>query len=319
MATLGQRAKSESALYKARYAEKSNLPVNGKLNLQINSERNALPQNQSGNWLQLNCDGLTNFAMRFFDEEAMRAYVQILHDLIERLSGKQKICEDTNFEDNLRIRKEKKYVPRMQNGERKTKKNLVREGSLPRKVDGKKCTFCDQMHDKGKQNCKAYNRICHKCKQYNHFAVVCRTKVSGKSKYGNTGVAVSKCVSEVEKQPATNERVMLKKSSDYKDSKTRREEWNKQSILNWINKKLNANHCALVELKDGKELNKLVGKVLGYEYSGRSAMPWQELEDVLLIEDMETHIPLDELKCCNEDALMKLIKWLQEEETKRSR
>ena len=85
-------------------------------------------------------------------------------------------------------------------------------------------------------------------------------------------------------------------------------------------KKLNAKYSMLVEPKDGKgSLNELVGKVLGYEYSPRSPMPWQELEDVLLMEDMETHIPLDELKCCNEDALIKLVKWLQDEETKRRR
>ena len=103
-----------------------------------------------------------------------------------------------------------------------------------------------------------------------------------------------------------------------KDSKTHREEWKKQEILHCINKKLNGNYCALVELKDRKGLNALIGKVPEYEYSGSSLQSWQNIEDVLLMYDMETHIPLNELKCYNEDALRKIIKWLGDMEAKRS-
>ena len=48
------------------------------------------------------CDGLGKFVMRFFDEQAMRAYIQILHGLIERLSDKSMICDNVNLLDNLR-------------------------------------------------------------------------------------------------------------------------------------------------------------------------------------------------------------------------
>ena len=48
-------------------------------------------------------------------------------------------------------------------------------------------------------------------------------------------------------------------------------------------------------------------------------MFWEELEDILLMADMETEIDLAELKLGNEDALIKMIKWLQVEETKSRR
>ena len=133
--------------------------------------------------------------MRFFDEEAMRSYVQTLHGLIERLSAKSKICENKKPRDKLNIREDKEEVeqyetkkccsnslsenaPRIQDINTEIKKKSISIGSLSREVEQRKCTFCDLTHVKGKQNCKAYYRICHKCKQYNHFAVVCRSRKS---------------------------------------------------------------------------------------------------------------------------------------------
>ena len=100
MATPRIKSKSESGFLKAGYAEKSNLSVNGKSNTQSYAESNAFPQNQSENWPQPNCDGLDKFAMQFFDEKAMRAYLQLLHGLIERLTEKSKNSNNTSsFED----------------------------------------------------------------------------------------------------------------------------------------------------------------------------------------------------------------------------
>ena len=265
--------------------------------------------------------------LRYFDNEALMAYVELLHNLVERLGknigdsnnlSSAKDFSETSEIDMIPGKDTLREKPKYDGYQKapKIRKNQVE--SLKEKADGQRkqqkqiCTFCNRRHRKGKHYCSAFNRRCYKCNKSNHFAVVCRSKGSKKSKCGNTDLAVSL----VEKQSVANESVKMKNSSD---SKTRRKEWKKQSILHWMNNKLKVNHCALVELKDGKRLNELVGKVLGYEYSPRSSMPWQEIEDILLIEDMETHIPLDELKCCNEGALFKLIKWLQVEEAKRSR
>ena len=189
-----------------------------------------------------------------------------------------------------------------------TKETAVKQKRQQEKI----CTFCNRRHSKGKNNCGAFNKRCYKCDKSNHFAAVCRTNGLRHIKCAT----VSKFVSEVQKQPVANERTLLKNGSNNlkEDSKTHREEWKNQEILYWINKKLNANYCALGELKDGKGLNALIGKVLEYEYSESSLQSWQNIEDVLLMHDMETHIPLDELKCCNEDALRKMIKWLRDEE-----
>ena len=82
MATLRQRSTSDLALQKATGPVKSNH--------QIDSESQAFLPNQSENRLQPNCEGLDKFAMQYFDEEATRGYLQMLHGLIERLTEKSK-------------------------------------------------------------------------------------------------------------------------------------------------------------------------------------------------------------------------------------
>ena len=47
-----------------------------------------------------------------------------------------------------------------------------------------------------------------------------------------------------------------------------------------------------------------------------SSRPWDQIEDLLIIADKEDDINVEDLKGCNEDTIMKLIKWLQDEETK---
>ena len=73
--------------------------------------------------------------MRFFDEQAMQAYIQILHDLIERLSEKSMICGKLNPLDNLRncknTRENEKVETTSVSGE--TCSNLLAEA--PRKQD----------------------------------------------------------------------------------------------------------------------------------------------------------------------------------------
>ena len=104
MATPRQRSSYGLALQKANSSVKSNV--------QIDSESQVFLPNQSENRLQPNCEGLDKFAMQYFDEEAMRAYLQMLHGLIERLTEKSKnsvnpsSCEDfsVSLDENLRIR-----------------------------------------------------------------------------------------------------------------------------------------------------------------------------------------------------------------------
>ena len=48
--------------------------------------------------------------MRFFDEEAMRGYLQILHGLIERLSKQSKNHKNENLHDKLGIRRNMEKV-----------------------------------------------------------------------------------------------------------------------------------------------------------------------------------------------------------------
>ena len=149
MATLRQRSTSDLALQKATGPVKSNH--------QIDSESQAFLPNQLENRLQPNCDGLDKFAMQFFDEKAMRAYLQLLHGLIERLTEKSKnsdntsSCEDFSVtldkhlricERNRRVGKAEtrsrsvvkcskllaKSAPRMQNIEVELKKKSLRKG-----------------------------------------------------------------------------------------------------------------------------------------------------------------------------------------------
>ena len=233
MATLRQSSTSESDLSEVRYAEKSNLPVNGSSGC-------------TGAFIGPETQNLSLPILRYFDNEALMAYVELMHNLVERLGEKVANREDFSeiSEEDLTRRKDHKMRERSQT-------------DVPQKV---------------------------------------------------------------QKQPVAYEKTLLKNGSNNlkKDSKAHREEWKNQEILHWINKKLNANYCALGEVKDGKGLNALIGKVLEYEYSESSLQSWQNIEDVLLMHDMETHIPLDELKCCNEDALRKMIKWLRDMEAKRS-
>ena len=93
MATLRQRSTSDLALQKATGPVKSNH--------QIDSENQVFLPNQSENRLQPNCDGLDKFAMQFFDEEAMRAYLHMLHGLIRRLTEKSKNCDNTSSCENF--------------------------------------------------------------------------------------------------------------------------------------------------------------------------------------------------------------------------
>ena len=330
-----------------------------KSNHQIDSESQAFLPNQSENRLQPNCEGFENFAMSFFDKQAMQDYIQILHGLIKRLSENSKKFENVNLEDDLRIcrniGKVGKYetksvnsgkglnsltrnVPRMNGNDEK--ENLEMKRSKSKELDKKRCTFCNLLHAKGKEKCKAYNRVCYKCKQFNHFSVVCRTKKPKRRVEQESGKTVETFrgsrhkIVNVEDSIWENSNAKLRKDSEtlMEECKTENSDAEipqenpavlKSKVretdekLKWINKKLRTNHCAFVELKDGKGLHKLIGKVLGYAYSGRSPMPWKEIEDVLLMEDMETHFPLVELKGGNEDAMMKFIKWLQDEEIKR--
>ena len=199
MATQRQRSSYGLALQKANSSVKSNV--------QIDSESQVFLPNQSENRLQPNCEGLDKFAMQYFDEEAMRAYLQMLHGLIERLTEKSKnsvnpsSCEDfsVRLDENLRIceknrkagKAESRSVrfgkfsnsalrknPIVHEETVESKENLLRNATRYKELNRKRCTFCNLMHDKGKENCSAYSKICHKCKQYNHFSVVCRTKKS---------------------------------------------------------------------------------------------------------------------------------------------
>ena len=201
--------------------------------------------------------------LRYFDNEALKAYVELLHNLVKRLGKRAGNCDDLSSAKYFSETSEEDFIPgkdmlretfksevyqkaaktpksQVENKEKLT--SLQEKADTQSKQQEKICNFCNRRHRKGKDYCGAFNKRCYKCNKSNHFAVVCRTKGLRKSKYVNTGLVVSKSVLEVEKQPVANERGMMKNSSDYTDSETRRDERKKQSILHWINKKLNSNH-----------------------------------------------------------------------------
>ena len=316
MATPRQTSSSDLALQKAISSVKSNH--------QIDSESQAFLPNQLENRLQPNCDGLDKFAMQFFDEKAMRAYLQLLHGLIERLTEKSKnsyntsSCEDfsVTLDKHLRIcernrrvgkaetrsrsvekcsKSQAKNAPRMQNIDVELKKKSLRKGSSSRKIERKKCTFCDLAHAKGKENCKAYNKICHKCKQYNHFAVVCRTR-KPKMK-----------VEKAEKQTVANVGSTHRPQST-PEIPVRKE--NKEYCLKWLNGKLQEEYESFAALGDGVGLLKLMNISLGMS-SHNCSQPWAQIEDLLLISDKEVEINVEDLKGSKDDAMMKLILWLK--------
>ena len=108
MATLRQRVSSESTLPKVRCSDKSNLPVNVNSGcscafIGLQAENLSLPTLPD-------CDGLGKFVMRFFDEQAMQDYIQILHGLIKRLNEKSKNYANVNHWDNLRLGENLKEV-----------------------------------------------------------------------------------------------------------------------------------------------------------------------------------------------------------------
>ena len=98
MATLGQRSKSGSALYKAGWSEQSNQPVNGR------SERSGAfigPEAQSLSWPLL----------RYFDDEALKAYVELLQNLSERLRIKAANCDDLSSAIDFSETSEEDLIP----------------------------------------------------------------------------------------------------------------------------------------------------------------------------------------------------------------
>ena len=95
MATLRQSSTPESALSKARYAEKSNLPVNGSSGC-------------TGAFIGPETQNLSLPILRYFDNEALMAYVELMHNLVERLGEKVANREDFSeiSEEGLTRRKD---------------------------------------------------------------------------------------------------------------------------------------------------------------------------------------------------------------------
>ena len=177
------------------------------------------------------------------------------------------------------------------------KEKSMNKGSLSREVQRKKCSFCDLTHARGKENCKAYNRICHKCKQYNHFAVVCRTRKPKKMRVEKADEQAVANVGSTPWQQSTTEILVRKeKQTNY--------------CLKWLNGKLNEEYESFSALGDGIALLKLMNISLGMNPQNTSR-PWEQIEDLLIIADKEDEINVEDLKGSKEDVLVKLILWMK--------
>ena len=75
---------------------------------------------------------------------------------------------------NMNLEKLLKFVEGKESGQ--ASQGLM-SGNLVGEVERKlKCRFCDNLHLRGKQYCKAAGKKCEKCGKIGHFGKVCRSK-----------------------------------------------------------------------------------------------------------------------------------------------
>ena len=89
---------------------------------------------------------------------------------------------------------------------------------------------------------------------------------------------------------------------------------NPEEALEWINSKLKRNYGSLSKLKNGRGLGDLITNILGYTVN--SKLPWDDIEDILIMADLEKDVSAGKLKCNDIEEITKftsLLKCAEEE------
>ena len=84
---------------------------------------------------------------------------------------------------------------------------------------------------------------------------------------------------------------------------------NPEEALAWINSKLKRSYGSLSKLKNGRGLGDLITNILGYRVD--SKLPWEDIEDILIMQDKEKDISVEKLKCSNNEEIVNLMSWLK--------
>ena len=79
--------------------------------------------------------------------------------------------------------------------------------------------------------------------------------------------------------------------------------------LNFINDNLKRNYESIAKLKNGRGLGNLLENVSGYSVNAKCW--WEDIRDILIMLDKEKDISITELKCGNEEEIIKFISWLK--------
>ena len=246
----------------------------------------------------------------------------------KEVAGAKRVSQQQKSTDNVACRNE-----------------IEKSRSVNLKPQRKLCKFCGLKHRLGSRFCRSFGKMCIICQGLNHHASVCwfrgssvmRRRAGSKSSTPREERGAEKKIVENKKGKENNARIneeernidsvqeknteILKSEEKVADLQqivevvTRPKQTSDKSpltqeeALGFINKKLNRKYASFSPLKNGKALAELLKTVSGYEVYSKDI--WEDMRDILIMEDKENDISIEKLKCSSVEEIVKFTYWLK--------